>query len=211
MIDEIENKQLLRQNMLTWRASLSEEEHLKKSERLSDRLISYLQHGIQWKNSNRCIFTYVPYGSEPNIMSALEWMWENEYVVLCPRIINPHQMQLYHVSSRKELVQGRWGLLEPSFATQPFTAYEELDAVWFPGLAFDQTGGRLGYGKGFYDRWWHNCIESHRINEAGFVQKIPVKIGTAFQEQLVEKLPLEQHDVRMDVLITDDEKIQKFL
>jgi len=65
---------------------------------------------------------------------------------------------------------------------------EKVDIVVVPAVAFDLQGHRLGYGKGYYDR---------------FLKKTKaVKVGVAYDFQIVEKLPAEQHDIPVDLIIT---------
>ena len=94
----------------------------------------------------------------------------------------------------QKLSAGSFGILEPKPELRRLPIHqfspEDLDAVLVPGLAFDRTGGRLGRGKGYYDR---------------FFQKLPKKtllIGLAFDEQVVERVPLEPHDRKIDLLVT---------
>ena len=70
--------------------------------------------------------------------------------------------------------------------------YLEVEPEWFlvPGVGFDLSGARLGRGKGFYDRYFEN--------------KNVLKIGLAWSEQIVEKLPVEKHDCHMDFIITEE-------
>jgi 5-formyltetrahydrofolate cyclo-ligase len=70
-------------------------------------------------------------------------------------------------------------------------ALETLDAILVPGVAFDRYGGRLGYGKGFYDRFFARTRTS------------AVVIGIAFEIQVVERIPVEPHDHPLDALITE--------
>ena len=70
--------------------------------------------------------------------------------------------------------------------------YHLVTPEWFfvPGVAFDLNGGRLGRGKGFYDRY--------------FEMKMSPTIALAWSEQIVEKVPVELHDVHMDFIITEE-------
>jgi 5-formyltetrahydrofolate cyclo-ligase len=95
--------------------------------------------------------------------------------------------------------------LDTGFATEvgglrnPITGLpmpiEDIDLVVAPGLGFDRRGDRIGRGGSYYDRF--------------FVNKglCAVKCGLAFEEQVVENVPVDEHDVRMDMLVTDDEVI----
>ena len=88
---------------------------------------------------------------------------------------------------RVELVPGRFGIREPEPACIEMPL-ADLDLVLVPGVAFDAQGRRLGRGKGFYDRW---------LSE--FKGK---KIGVAYDEQLIEAIPVEEQDVQMDFILT---------
>ena len=68
---------------------------------------------------------------------------------------------------------------------------EEIDLIVVPGVAFDRCGGRMGRGKGFYDRFLSGCAAC--------------KVGVCFSYQRVEAIPWEEHDVRMDTVVSDPE------
>ncbi len=86
-----------------------------------------------------------------------------------------------------QCIRGTFNILEPSHEC-PVFPLNRLDLVLVPGVGFDQSGHRLGRGRGFYDRLL--------ISASG------VKCGVAFDEQLVEKLPVESHDVRLNYILT---------
>lgn len=85
------------------------------------------------------------------------------------------------------LVETKYGLLEPR-KKHPVPP-ESLDVVIVPGLAFDSVGGRLGRGGGFYDRFLA-------------LARPPVSIGVAFEEQIVDHIPLEPHDQQLSAIAT---------
>ena len=84
-----------------------------------------------------------------------------------------------------DLAEGEFGVLEPKYVK----LVEKVDLVIVPGVAFDIRGHRLGYGQGFYDRVLPtlNCP----------------KIALAYDEQVLVELPREDHDARMDMIVTD--------
>jgi len=97
---------------------------------------------------------------------------------------------LARLSPAQELTTGPHGVPEPAVreAVDPLT----VDLVVVPGMAFDRRGGRLGYGKGYYDRILASC------------RTTCCKVGVGYAWQVVEgELPLSSHDVRMDLLVTD--------
>lgn len=82
---------------------------------------------------------------------------------------------------------GSFGIMEPQ--ADAFTDYEQIDLILVPGMAFDRHGHRLGRGKGYYDRFLSQAKDCY-------------KIGVCFPFQLVDEVPTDEHDVRMDEIIT---------
>ena len=87
------------------------------------------------------------------------------------------------------LVEGRFGIREPgSGSPRPF---EDIDLIVVPALAYDRTGGRLGRGGGFYDRFL--ARDDMRA----------VRCGLGFDEQVTEQLPTHAHDLPVAIVVTD--------
>ena len=95
------------------------------------------------------------------------------------------------ISSFDSLIKGKLGVLEPK-QKNIYTGL--IDICIIPGIAFDLHGGRIGYGKGFYDKFLgkNKCL----------------KIGLCFSEQIVDKIPVDSHDIPVDIIITDKEIIR---
>ncbi len=93
-----------------------------------------------------------------------------------------------------DLESGVWGIREPNPGTCARVAPAELDVILVPGIAFDLEGGRIGYGEGFYDRFLRAC------HDAG---SRPVTVAAAFSFQLLDAVPMERHDVRIDAIATE--------
>jgi 5-formyltetrahydrofolate cyclo-ligase len=88
-----------------------------------------------------------------------------------------------------ELVEGKFGILEPGSEAVRCVDPGKLGALLVPGLAFDEMGNRLGRGRGYFDR---------------ILQKTTgAKLALAYDFQLVEEVPAAEHDVRMDFIITE--------
>lgn len=102
------------------------------------------------------------------------------------------EMRFYRFQSLEELVPGSFGVLQPDPAASTPAARPDLEGALciVPGLAFDRTGVRLGYGKGYYDR---------------FLSRNAVfRMGICFEELLLETLPAQPHDIRMQAIVTDE-------
>lgn len=103
-------------------------------------------------------------------------------------------MEFYPVNSRDDLRPGNFAVLEPQGGRPVPVA--DLDLLLVPGVAFDQTGHRLGYGKGYYDRQLQLRSAGCRL------------VGLCFEFQLLSVLPAEDHDVRMDLLVTEQRTLR---
>lgn len=110
--------------------------------------------------------------------------------VLCYPRVEAGTLVFRQVSGECELVCGSFGIPEPKEGFPPRTP-GELDLIVIPGVAFDLSGNRIGYGKGFYDRTVHALEGSGRL------------VGLCYDFQLVDTFVGEPHDVLMDVIITE--------
>lgn len=113
--------------------------------------------------------------------------------LLLPRILGD-DLEFVRVSEGEELVPGRYGIDEP----RPERSARRIDPaaiVLVPGIAFDFEGGRLGRGAGYYDR----ALASIRL-----VSEETIFVGVGFQSQIVERVPMDPHDVRMDGVLTEE-------
>jgi 5-formyltetrahydrofolate cyclo-ligase len=92
----------------------------------------------------------------------------------------------YELSSIKFLIRGRFGIMEPP----PYGQISDIDILVVPGIAFDKKGNRLGYGKGYYDR----LLSGKRT----------FSIGLAYSFQMLENLPYDRYDKRLDAIASED-------
>ena len=105
-----------------------------------------------------------------------------------PRVCGD-EMSFYRVRSLDELNCGSFNINEPDM-TDEYTEADGRALMIVPGLGFSDTGYRIGYGKGFYDRY----LSEHSV---------AVAVGIAFKEQVYEEIPHEEYDVKMDLIVTD--------
>jgi 5-formyltetrahydrofolate cyclo-ligase len=120
------------------------------------------------------------------------------------------------IESLSELVVGTYGVPEPLGEPAPI---EEIDLFLVPGVAFDRQGNRLGFGGGYYDRALEEVRKLNDINGLRGLSEgrdrikqngasAPLLIGICYQWQLVDgQLPVESHDISVDVIATDEELI----
>ena len=115
------------------------------------------------------------------------------------RIVIPYcvegELELFHLESMDELELGMYRILEPKAELRGIlakrTPVEELDLVMVPGVAFDRRGGRTGHGKGYYDKLLEHALS-----------KTPL-IALAFECQLFPEIPMQEHDIFMDKVVTE--------
>lgn len=171
--------------MRTRLSALSASDRAERSQQIVRRLIAL----PQWNEARR-ILLFSPLASEPDL--DLLWSTGNLERKQCayPRI-NGDQLTLCEVMKLTELQISRWSLREPADLIANRRPLSEFDLVLVPGLAFTASGQRLGRGGGYYDRLF-------RLPTSG-----PLKIGVSFAFQLLERLPIEPHDVAVDLVITD--------
>jgi 5-formyltetrahydrofolate cyclo-ligase len=101
-----------------------------------------------------------------------------------------NQIWAIETRSLKDLRPGAYGVLEPHFDKNQRVPACELDLVIVPGLGFDRTGGRLGRGKGHFDRFLQDVVKAY-------------KIGLAFKCQLLKEIPCDENDIKMDEVLTE--------
>jgi 5-formyltetrahydrofolate cyclo-ligase len=121
------------------------------------------------------------------------------------RVVVPYcvadRLELFRLESLAELAPGTMGILEPAAELRRRAdrriAAAEIDLVVAPGLAFDRRGGRIGYGKGYYDRLLREVRPDAAV------------VAVAFECQVFAAVPLLPHDVRMDKIVTEQAVYQR--
>lgn len=136
------------------------------------------------------ILLYHGMGAEPETARLLPALWQAGKRLALPRCTGPGEMEARLVEEGTPLIRHRFGMLEPGEDT-PRLEPEELELVLVPGLAFDRSGGRLGQGGGFYDRYLPRCTG--------------VTIALCRRRFLLEAAPREEHDRRVDLVVTEGE------
>lgn len=124
----------------------------------------------------------------------IEHFWLLNKKVVVPKC-NPEDrsMQFYKIDSFAETERVYKNILEPIPEITQLVDKEEIDVIVVPGVVFDRQGYRIGFGGGYYDRFL-----------MGYSGK---RISLAFEEQLLNEVPRESHDVPVHILLTDNERI----
>ncbi|MFQ5881627.1 MAG: 5-formyltetrahydrofolate cyclo-ligase [Candidatus Methylomirabilales bacterium] len=155
--------------------------------------------GQLWKldvfvQARRVLF-YAARGSEVETLPLIERWIQGGRKPILPRV-EGEAMALVEVEDLTDLVPGYRGLLEPRPDRGREVHWEKVEVALVPGLAFDLQGNRLGQGGGHYDR---------ALARTGARS---LKIGLAFDFQVVERLPADAHDVPVDLIVTETRAIE---
>lgn len=141
---------------------------------------------------SKYILIYFPIKSEPDTLLIIKDALDNNKFVFLPKVLSDDTMNFYKIDSLEDLSAGSFGISEPETDVE----YNNQPAICIvPGLAFDGNGNRLGYGKGYYDRFLYN-------------RKNIVKAGFCPECNYVDSLPSEDTDITMDYIIVDDKIIR---
>ena len=142
----------------------------------------------------RSLAAYLPFDGEVDVLPGLEILHEQGVRLALPVITGDpqsRQMELHEWQPSQRLATNRFGISEP--VPGKVLLIEELDAVLLPLVAFDLQGNRLGMGAGYYDRRLQPIASKTR----------PMRIGLGFELQRVEGVPVDDWDVRLHGVITE--------
>lgn len=194
-----DRKKRLRNEILERRAQLTDTERQTYSEQICQQTIGILEERTLLGGGgpdSGALLTYMPFGHEVDVAPVMEFYLLQGKQVALPKINKEHRtLDLYYLSSPDELVKGVWGIWEPSDQCALVKDYREIAAVIVPGVAFDSAGGRVGYGRGYYDM----LIRGMKLQGAR-----PLLLAPAFRQQLVPRVPMDEHDQPVDMIITEE-------
>jgi 5-formyltetrahydrofolate cyclo-ligase len=186
----VEAKAALRNQVLARLRSMSPAERLAGSERIR----KHLQEQPVWKRAES-VLLYASYGQEVDTWPLIEAALGTGKRVGLPRYTRRDgtYTACEVIDLSRDLVVGQLGIREPGEHCRPLPL-KPLDLVVVPGVAFDLSGCRLGRGKGYYDRL--------------LAAVCAVTCGIGFDDQVVDRLPVEPHDVPLNCILTPTRWIQ---
>ena len=192
-------KKRLRETLLKKRDNITDANRKLKDEAIRKRLFAY-----DYFKKAKTILFYASFRSEASTIKAILNALTLKKRVALPVVDTEHkQLKLFEVNDISELSTGYMGIPEPISARRRGIKVNEIDIEIIPGIGFDINGNRIGYGSGYYDK-----LLSHRSRKLIKSKGHITTIALAFEEQIVEKVPSEPHDIRVDVIITDKRVIE---
>ena len=184
-----DEKNLIRKQMKQLRADMTRTERFEKSMQIFEKLITV----PEFKRADR-IYTYVSMDNEIDTIMLIDYSLSIEKRVFVPSV-SGKDMEFYEISDISELSPGYMGIYEPDInGKEP--DYSRTGFMCMPGLAFDRSYNRIGYGGGFYDRYLS-------------VENKLYKAALAYEAQLLESIPAQDGDVRPDMIVTEESIYRK--
>lgn len=186
-------KALLRKKILEMRAGLTEAEISSLSRSVFNNIVDA---GLL--NNKNSIMTYLDFRNEVRTGDILSYALANNLTLSIPVCI-PETKELIaaRIAALEELAVGHYGIREPKPEKTRITDCNTLDIVFTPGAVFDDHGNRIGYGAGYYDKFFKR------------LGKDVLKVALAYSFQVVDQVPADEYDIPVDFIVTEKEVIKR--
>ena len=167
---------------------------------LSIQICSQLQNQRDFKTRNRFAF-YFPVGNEVDLTALMSHAWSLKKKTYLPVLATFPKGTLWWIkhTATTALYLNRFGIPEPEHpARARRTKLSSLDMIFMPLLGFDNKGHRMGMGGGFYDRSLSRCYRPDKLWHR------PIRMGVAYSWQQVDSIPVENWDIPLDAITTEN-------
>jgi 5-formyltetrahydrofolate cyclo-ligase len=184
----------IREEITKMVSTFSESEIAEKTRAIEDRLFEFANF-----LESKVALLYMNSDYEIQTKNIIRRSYNYNKIVVLPAF-DPHKlkMKLMKVDTfAQDLKAGPRGVLEPDPERCKIVPMDKVDIAIIPGLAFDEKGGRIGTGRGYYDRLIPRLAITTR------------KVALTLEEQIVPQIPMESHDKHVDIIITDKRIIYK--
>ena len=172
-----------------------------KSEIICGRILS----SEEYKNAD-IILAYMSAGGEVDLQVLIDAASSVGKSLFIPKVISKEEMRFYKYTGY--FTKGSFGIKEPVNTSQEMlfdinkaSAENKRILVLVPGVAFDVSGNRMGYGGGYYDRFLMDIDDSLYSVSRG--ETLVTKVGGGYDYQIVDEIPVEKYDVRMDMIVSE--------
>ncbi|WP_019855493.1 5-formyltetrahydrofolate cyclo-ligase [Actinopolyspora mortivallis] len=183
--DELARKEQRRRELGAARAAVEDTTRAEENRALHRAVFDFLR-GVAVST----VCAYVPVGSEPGSLELVDALREHGCRVLLPVVVGTGPLEWAEYTGPEGLSRAGFGLLEPNTSHLGTDAVSTAELVLVPALAVDRNGVRLGKGAGYYDRSLPLASPSAAL------------LGVVRDEEFVEQLPSEEHDVRVNGVVT---------
>lgn len=175
------DKKVLREKYLKIRKEIKDIHKKKYDNRIFEKVINLLEY-----KECKLVLTYVSLSDEVDTIKLIEYSLKNGKQVAVPKC-EGNIINFYNIKSIQDLKQGYFGLLEPE-NKNVVTNFENSICI-VPGACFDKERNRIGYGKGYYDKFLMNYEGT--------------KIGLTYKECICDKIDTDKYDIKMDRIIVN--------
>lgn len=182
-------KDKIRKELIETRKKLHKKEVLEKSKQIKKRLFEMKE----FKQASKVLF-YVSYDNEVYTHEMIKECISSKKIAVPISDKKNRRLILSELRSFHDLELGSYGILEPKKEKIKEIQIGKIDIVIVPGVGFDLNGHRVGHGKGYYD----NLLKNSKA----------LLIGLAYDWQIVKHIPIEEHDVLMDKIVTEKRIIE---
>jgi 5-formyltetrahydrofolate cyclo-ligase len=186
--DVIQRKKALREQAHAARNALENKDEL--SQIICERLV-----GLEAYQKAATVMWYVDVRAEARTRHYLPTALTQGKRIIVPWCNTAGELELFLLTSMDELALGMYRILEPKVELRALpekqVTVQELDLVIVPGVAFDRRGGRMGHGKGYYDKLLQHARADTPL------------VALAFECQLFDEIPTADHDIFMDAVVTE--------
>ncbi len=194
----MEIKSRVRKEHLKLRNELSAADVIDKSAAICGRI-----RNSAFYRDTECIFAYAALGNEVNLTPLIRQAWQDGKTVCFPKVFGD-DMEFFKVTGFEQLAEGSFHVSEPTTGCESFPLQSKNHdfgriLILTPGVAFSGSGARIGYGKGFYDRYFH------RLEQAGY-EFVPA--GAAYELQITNEFEAEAFDYRMTTVFTEKKEVR---
>jgi 5-formyltetrahydrofolate cyclo-ligase len=186
------NKTKVRRHVLHLRESIPADIRKQKDMAIVSKLLALPEFIV-----SKSILLYASFGSEVGTRNLIEYCLNKGVVVALPRVVREHErLDIYKIANIADLVPGYRDIPEPLANPETHIKIDDIDLVVTPGVAFDESCNRIGYGKGYYDKLLGSAAGTKNRPKPFFA-------ALAYEEQIVPSISCEPYDINMDAVITD--------
>lgn len=184
----METKAQIRERILNIRSAMTSDEIENKSNQIIRKVILT----PEYEEADNLLL-YADYKNEVMTKGLFEYAIMHKKKVYFPKCLSDNNMEFYQITSINQLMEGYKGIYEPKIREEYKYCYnpKEDTLVIIPGVAFDMNGYRVGYGKGFYDKYLWN-------------KRQLTFMALSFANQIVDEIPNTEYDIKMDKIVTEE-------
>ncbi|MEQ1518671.1 MAG: 5-formyltetrahydrofolate cyclo-ligase [Usitatibacteraceae bacterium] len=183
-------KRQLRDSVLALRDAMAPDARAAASQAILQRVVALPEY-----TKAKTVLTYMGFGTEIETQWFFERVIADGKIAVLPRVDRANQSLILHSArTEAELMTSKWGIREPK-TDAPVVSIATVDFVLMPGVAFDRTGNRLGYGRGYYDKL------------VAAANPALARVAAGYGCQIVDRVPVDFHDQKVHRIITENEMI----